>query len=81
MIVDTGDDIRNSKISWAVNSSAGDGMTRKMQQPLDIPFPKLQGRDDFIIGACNKLARRGSIAGLTAKTRSQLEFGWSSRSW
>ena len=32
-------------------------MTRKMQQmPLDIPFPKLQGRDDFIIGSCNKLA-------------------------
>ena len=32
-------------------------MTRKMQQmPLDMRFPKLQGRDDFIIGACNRLA-------------------------
>ena len=32
-------------------------MTRKMQQmPLDMSFPKLQGRDDFIIGACNRLA-------------------------
>ena len=28
-----------------------------MQQlPLDMPFPKLQGRDDFIVSACNKLA-------------------------
>ena len=35
----------------------GDLMTRKMEQmPLDMPFPKLQGRDDFIIGACNRLA-------------------------
>ena len=32
-------------------------MTHKMQQmPLDIRFPKLQGREDFIIGACNRLA-------------------------
>ena len=32
-------------------------MTFKIQQmPLDIRFPKLQGRDDFIIGACNRLA-------------------------
>ena len=31
--------------------------THKMQQmPLDIRFPKLQGREDFIIGACNRLA-------------------------
>ena len=26
------------------------------QLPLDIPFPKLQGRDDFIVSDCNKLA-------------------------
>ena len=32
-------------------------MTGKMQQmPLDMPFPKLCGRDNFIIGACNRLA-------------------------
>ena len=32
-------------------------MTGKMQQlPLDMPFPKLRGRDNFIIGACNRLA-------------------------
>ena len=32
-------------------------MTGKMQQmPLDMQFPKLQGRTDFIIGACNRLA-------------------------
>ena len=37
--------------------NAGDVMTHKMQQiPLDIRFPKLQGQDDYIIGACNKLA-------------------------
>ena len=36
---------------------AGDAMTNKMQQiPLDIRFPELQGRDDYIIGACNRLA-------------------------
>jgi len=35
----------------------GDIMTRKMQQmPLDMPLPRLKGRDDFIIGACNMLA-------------------------
>ena len=28
-----------------------------MQQlPLDMPFAKLQGRDDFIVSDCNKLA-------------------------
>ena len=38
-------------------SDAGDVMTRKMQQmPLEMPFPKLQGRDDFIISDCNRLA-------------------------
>ena len=38
-------------------ADAGDLMTRKLQQiPLDMPFPKLQGQDDFIIGACNRLA-------------------------
>ena len=38
-------------------ANSGDMMTRKMQQmPLDMLFPKLQGRDDFIIGACNRLA-------------------------
>ena len=38
-------------------ADVGDLMTRKMQQmPLDMPLPKLQGRDDFIIGACNRLA-------------------------
>ena len=26
------------------------------QMPLDMPFPKLHGRDNFIIGACNRLA-------------------------
>ena len=32
-------------------------MTGKMQQmPLDMPFPKLCGRDNFIIGSCNRLA-------------------------
>ena len=32
-------------------------MTHKMQQmPLDIRFPKLKGREDFIIGTCNRLA-------------------------
>ena len=32
-------------------------MTGKMRQmPLDMPFPKLRGRDNFIIGACNRLA-------------------------
>ena len=36
---------------------ARDAMTHKMQQiPLDIRFPKLQGRDDYIIGGCNRLA-------------------------
>lgn len=36
---------------------ASDEMTHKMEQmPLDIDFPKLQGRDDYIIGACNRLA-------------------------
>ena len=36
---------------------ARDAMTHKMQQiPLDIHFPKLQGRDDYIIGGCNRLA-------------------------
>ena len=38
-------------------SDTGDVMTRKMQQmPLEMPFPKLQGRDDFIISDCNRLA-------------------------
>ena len=32
-------------------------MTGKIQQiPLDMPFPKLHSRDNFIIGACNRLA-------------------------
>ena len=32
-------------------------MTGKMRQmPLDMPFPKLRGRDNFIIGECNRLA-------------------------
>ena len=38
-------------------ADVGDVMQRKMQQmPLDMPLPKLQGRDNFIIGACNRLA-------------------------
>ena len=38
-------------------ADASNVMTRKMQQmPLDMRFPKFQGRDDFIIGACNRLA-------------------------
>ena len=38
-------------------TDAGGVMTSKMQQmPLNMPFPKLQGRDDFIIGSCNTLA-------------------------
>ena len=32
-------------------------MTGKMKQmPLDMPFPNLHRRDNFIIGACNRLA-------------------------
>ena len=38
-------------------ANAGDVMKRKLQQfPLDMRFPKSHGRDDFIVGACNKLA-------------------------
>lgn len=38
-------------------TNSGNMMTRKMQQmPLDMPFPKLLGRDHFIIGECNRLA-------------------------
>ena len=38
-------------------TDVGDMTPSKMQQiPLDMPFPKLQGHDDFIISDCNRLA-------------------------